>query len=276
MVISALRFTLSDTDDSYNEHLQPIIIPMLTKMLRDPDLENRRSALTTFNSAMHNKPELVTRHLDELLPLTMRETEIKHELIREVQMGPFKHKVDDGLDLRKVSILNKLSSSPMLTSAQSAYETLYSLLESAFPRLNLPEFFDRVIAGIGDENDIRILCNLMLTKLLVLAPDETYNHLQPIAERFRAVLSTKPKENAVKQELEKLAEASKGVLKVSLLICKAYPGLDAGTAVAGAGPAGAGAGAGVQERSWFDYWEWVKRDLPALLKVVQNEVENKD
>lgn len=28
---------------------------------------------------------------------------IQKELIREVEMGPFKHTVDDGLDIRKVS-----------------------------------------------------------------------------------------------------------------------------------------------------------------------------
>jgi cullin-associated NEDD8-dissociated protein 1 len=45
---------------------------------------------------------LLLPHLGELLPAVFGDTQIKPELIREVQMGPFKHKVDDGLDLRKV------------------------------------------------------------------------------------------------------------------------------------------------------------------------------
>jgi cullin-associated NEDD8-dissociated protein 1 len=45
---------------------------------------------------------LLLPHLGELLPAVFGDTKIKPELIREVQMGPFKHKVDDGLDLRKV------------------------------------------------------------------------------------------------------------------------------------------------------------------------------
>ena len=102
MVISALRYTLADTDETYDEHLKPIVIGMLTKMLSESDLENRRLALTTFNSAMHNKPELILPALNQLLPLAMKETIIKPELVREVQMGPFKHKVDDGLEIRKV------------------------------------------------------------------------------------------------------------------------------------------------------------------------------
>ena len=32
----------------------------------------------------------------------MHESIIKQELIREVTMGPFKHKIDDGLEVRKV------------------------------------------------------------------------------------------------------------------------------------------------------------------------------
>jgi cullin-associated NEDD8-dissociated protein 1 len=75
---------------------------MLTTMLADPELENHRLALTTLNSAIHNKVELVLPSLPVLLPLVMQDTYVKKELVREVTMGPFKHKVDDGLEIRKV------------------------------------------------------------------------------------------------------------------------------------------------------------------------------
>lgn len=264
MVVSALRFTLADTDQGYNVFLVPILVPMLTSMLNDSDLDNRRHALTTFNSALHNKPELIIPHLDELLPLTMRETVIKPELIRSVLMGPFKHKVDDGLELRKVCLMS-VSEEVADFDDQSAYETLYALLESAFSRISLPDFYDRIIAGIGDENDIRILCNLMITKLLILSPEETFKRLAALSEHFRVVLSNKPKDHAVKQEIEKMSEASKGVLKVSLQINKAYPDLF-----------GPGANENPNSKAWVDYWEWVKKEVVGLLKIVEEEVREKD
>lgn len=77
-------------------------MPLLANMLNEKDLGNHRLALTTLNSAMHNKMSILLPHLSELLPAVFGDTQIKSELIREVQMGPFKHKVDDGLELRKV------------------------------------------------------------------------------------------------------------------------------------------------------------------------------
>lgn len=41
--------------------------------------------------------------LDMFLPSLYAETVVKKELVREVEMGPFKHTVDDGLDLRKAA-----------------------------------------------------------------------------------------------------------------------------------------------------------------------------
>lgn len=102
-VISAFRYTLSDSSSAYNDVLRPLIIPMLVSMLSDRDLGNHRLALTTLNSAIHNKMDIIQPHLSELLPAVIGDTHVKPELIREVQMGPFKHKVDDGLELRKVS-----------------------------------------------------------------------------------------------------------------------------------------------------------------------------
>lgn len=251
MVISALRYTFSDTDEAYDEYLRPIVVPMLIQMLNEPDLENRRLALMTFNSAMHNKPEIITPSLDQLLPLAMKETVVKPELIREVQMGPFKHKVDDGLEIRK-----------------SAYETLYALLETSFVGLSpieVSEFFDRIVAGITDEHDIRILCNLMLTKLMAVAPDQVHARLEPIAENFRTVLMIKPKENAVKQEIEKIHEGAKGVLKVSVLLNKQM-GTE-GAVTMQDDP---------QLRVWCTYWDWMAKEHAAALKTVSDEIKERD
>lgn len=84
--------------------LQNYLVGMLTTMLQDPDMETRRLGMTTFTSAANNKPDLVLTHLPQLMPYVMHESVIKPELIREVQMGPFKHLVDDGLEVRKVRI----------------------------------------------------------------------------------------------------------------------------------------------------------------------------
>ena len=104
MVISALRYTFADTDEMYDEYLGPVVIEMLTTMLNETELDNRRLALTTLSSAVHNKPTLIMPHLEKLLPLVIRETFVQENLIRDVQMGPFRHKVDDGLEVRKVWI----------------------------------------------------------------------------------------------------------------------------------------------------------------------------
>ena len=78
------------------------MLQMLISMLDDPDLGNRRLGLGALNSAIHHKSNFVLPQVSTLLPVVMRESKIKPDLVREVQMGPFKHKVDDGLEVRKV------------------------------------------------------------------------------------------------------------------------------------------------------------------------------
>ena len=102
MVIQAIRFTLADSDEAFDEVLKPMLLKMLMLMLNDPNLENRRLALTTLNSAMQHKSDIILPHLAQLIPFIMKETKINTDLVREVKMGPFTHKVDDGLEIRKV------------------------------------------------------------------------------------------------------------------------------------------------------------------------------
>ena len=103
IAIQALRYTLPDENEVFDSMLKSHLVEMLKTMLEDPEMENRRHAMSTLNSAAHNKADIILGHLNKLMPYVMRETVIKPELIREVQMGPFKHIIDDGLELRKVS-----------------------------------------------------------------------------------------------------------------------------------------------------------------------------
>lgn len=75
------------------------------------------------------------------------------ELIREVEMGPFKHSVDDGLDLRK-----------------AAFECMYTLLGTCLDRLDVFEFLRHVEDGLRDHYDIKMLTYLMCARLAQLCP----------------------------------------------------------------------------------------------------------
>lgn len=133
-------------------------------------------------------------------------------------------------------------------------------MEISFSRISILAFYDRIIAGLADEHDIRSLCNLMLTKLVILDADETARRLDAIAECFRTILSTKLKDNAVKQEIEKQDEATKGVLRVTLLLHNAIPGASS--------TIGAASG---QHQTWRTYWEWVEKDFEAQLRALRDE-----
>lgn len=151
-VVSAVKFTISDQPQPIDSLLRQSIGQFLYA-LQDPEPSVRRVALVAFNSAVHNKPSLVRDLLPELLPQLYSETRVKKELIREVEMGPFKHTVDDGLDIRK-----------------AAFECMYTLLEQGLDRVDIMQFLEHVIGGLRDHYDIKMLTYLMTARLAHLCP----------------------------------------------------------------------------------------------------------
>ncbi|XP_065741000.1 cullin-associated NEDD8-dissociated protein 2 isoform X3 [Phocoena phocoena] len=170
-VITALKFLISD---------QPHPI--------DPILK-------TF-VAVHNKPSLVRDLLDDILPLLYQETKIRRDLIREVEMGPFKHTVDDGLDVRK-----------------AAFECMYSLLESCLGQLDICEFLNHVEDGLKDHYDIRMLTFIMLARLATLCPVPVLQRVDRLIEPLRATCTAKVKAGSVKQEFEKQDELKRSAMR---------------------------------------------------------------
>jgi cullin-associated NEDD8-dissociated protein 1 len=144
-------------------------------------------------------------------------------------------------------------------------------MESAFSRISLIDLYDRIIAGLSDDNDIRALCNLMVAKLVFIDPDETTRRLDSIAHAFRATLAHKLKDSAVKQEIEKQEEATRSALRVTLLLGEKLKGTTSGGASGVAGGAvGAGGNVGTNQ-VWTSYWDWVNKEFAPQMKALREE-----
>ncbi|CAK1544633.1 unnamed protein product [Leptosia nina] len=195
--VTAVKFTISDQPQPIDGLLRACMAELLVP-LRDPELGVRRVALVAFNSAAHNKPSLVRDLLPQVLPTIYSETKVKKELIREVEMGPFKHSVDDGLDLRK-----------------AAFECMYTLLGTCLDRLDVFEFLRHVEDGLRDHYDIKMLTYLMCARLATLCPAVVLQRLESLVEPLRATCTMKVKANSVKQEYEKQDELKRSALRAA-------------------------------------------------------------
>ncbi|KAF5404768.1 Cullin-associated NEDD8-dissociated protein 1 [Paragonimus heterotremus] len=171
--------------------------------LADPDILVRRATLSVLNTAVHHRPSLVRPllnvpidaadpHSPTVLKLLYAETAVRPELIREVEMGPFKHKEDDGLDLRKY-----------------AFECMSTLLETCLDKLVVAEFLEPLIEGLKDHTDIKLLSYQMLQQISCIRPLEISAKMDALAAPLKTVLLSKPKEDWVKQEMEKMQELSR-------------------------------------------------------------------
>ncbi|XP_055342384.1 cullin-associated NEDD8-dissociated protein 1-like [Paramacrobiotus metropolitanus] len=194
-MVTAIKYTISEERREIDQVLKDNIGTFLA-CLDDSDLTVRRTALTLFNCVAHNKPVFLKDKLNVLLPLVYKETIIKPELIREVEMGPFKHEVDDGLDCRK-----------------AAYECLYTLLDACLDHLNIFEFIEHVSRGLNDHYDIKTLCFLFVRRLVSAAPNAVTQRLEQFTAEISKVLQIKVKPSAVKQEFEKTDELKRAALR---------------------------------------------------------------
>jgi len=194
-VVTAMKFTISDQPQPIDSLLRTSIGEFL-RTLQDPDLNVRRVALVAFNSAAHNKPSLIRDLLRTVLPQLYNETQKRKELIREVEMGPFKHEVDDGLDLRK-----------------AAFECMYTLLDTCVDRLDIFQFLSHVQDGLKDHYDIKMLTYLMVARVAQLCPGAVLQKLGKLIEPLKLTCTTKVKANSVKQEYEKQDELKRSAMR---------------------------------------------------------------
>ncbi|XP_047046151.1 cullin-associated NEDD8-dissociated protein 1-like [Lolium rigidum] len=166
-------------------------------LIKDSDRHVRRAAVLALSTAAHNKPNLIKALLPELLPLLYDQTVVKPELIRTVDLGPFKHVVDDGLELRK-----------------AAFECVDTLLDNCLDQVNPSSFIvPFLLSGLGDHYDVKMPCHLILSKLADKCPSAVLAVLDSLVEPIEKTISHKPKGDAVKQEIDRNEDMIRSALR---------------------------------------------------------------
>jgi hypothetical protein len=67
-MVQAFKITASSKLPGIDDLLRPLLLDFF-KLVSDPDLNVRRIALVSFNSAVHIKPHLVKPILEQVVPM---------------------------------------------------------------------------------------------------------------------------------------------------------------------------------------------------------------
>uniref|UniRef100_A0A914QXH1 TATA-binding protein interacting (TIP20) domain-containing protein n=1 Tax=Panagrolaimus davidi TaxID=227884 RepID=A0A914QXH1_9BILA len=191
----AIRYMISDKPIPADALLMKAL-PIFFEGVKDENIDTRRLAIVLASTVANHKPFLIRDSLDKVLPHVYIETTPRKELQREVEMGPFKNLVDDGIELRR-----------------SAFECLYMLCEHCLDRIPFHEFAENVEKGLTDIHDIKQLSYLTLIRLTETCPHQIAARSDGIAELMKTHLLSKPKQNAVKIDNDKQEEMKRMVCR---------------------------------------------------------------
>jgi len=148
------------------------LMPDIIELASDTEHQIRQFTLESLISIAHHLPALLKNEFETLLKIIYSETEVKKELIKEVDLGPFKHKIDEGRPIRK-----------------AGFVLLDTLFEKIPERINVPVTLDIVLVGLSDPDDDCVSQALhILIKLVNWAPGAVVGQMSNILEKLPPIL----------------------------------------------------------------------------------------
>eukprot|EP00584_Thalassiosira_punctigera_P023758 CAMPEP_0172551974 /NCGR_PEP_ID=MMETSP1067-20121228/42878_1 /TAXON_ID=265564 ORGANISM="Thalassiosira punctigera, Strain Tpunct2005C2" /NCGR_SAMPLE_ID=MMETSP1067 /ASSEMBLY_ACC=CAM_ASM_000444 /LENGTH=1389 /DNA_ID=CAMNT_0013339865 /DNA_START=148 /DNA_END=4317 /DNA_ORIENTATION=+ len=195
---SAVKFAIGG-------HISPTelapFMPTFLGLLEEDDLAVKNIALLMVYSAVHHTPQLVVGLMKEqILPQIYELAQLNME--RKINLGPFKHTVDDALPLRKAAL--------------SVFATC---LEKCPSSLDIPAFMPVVAKALADVEDIQLQTHAIVISMcsrhpipLVAAADSFVSPLEKTVN--------KKKGQKTGTELERVYEWIKSGLRVMIAISK--------------------------------------------------------
>ncbi|KAJ2632588.1 hypothetical protein H4R22_001152 [Coemansia sp. RSA 1290] len=208
--ITTFRTILADRQLS--AECEAKIKQVLTRALSgiaDDDVSIRRLSLLALYAIVQGKPGLLEEHVSEIEPSLFQQTIVNESLIRTINMGLIKKRVDDGLDARRC-----------------AFQCVHMLVRMLPDAVDGRKVVDSVVRGISDDHDIRLLVLQIIHESVAALTPLYAERLDDIADAIREVQSTKLPKKVVSQEIEKhhaVLKSSVSVLVAFVPVAKSAP-----------------------------------------------------
>lgn len=197
MALSGMKSGIVEAQQPTDNEFRTKLIPEAMKRLSDQDVSVRRSATLLLGFAAHNKISLVRDMLPSFIPALIEQTKPDPDLIRVVNLGPFKHKIDDGLEQRK-----------------SAFDCLGILISKCWD--TLPDHMSiakAIVWGLADQYEVKLKCHDLIISVTHLNPNLMLSVLDQVIEPFTKTLTARLKADAVRQEVDRNEDMLRSCLR---------------------------------------------------------------
>ena len=200
LVPAAVRFAVSTASSSHSMLFSTLrsSLGVFIKLIEDEDVTVAKHAVQAVNAIAKSRPSLLLPHLANALPLIYARTPKDKSLIRVVDLGPFKHEEDFGLDLRK-----------------SAFDCLRTLVSGSLcSSISIPQLLEHTVVGLRDQSDVRSIAQL----IVAIAASTEYGSqiaqiIDPVVRALEETFNERLRENAVRQEAERHEDSIRGALR---------------------------------------------------------------
>jgi len=194
-VASSLKFAASAKERA-TEAVLATLDPLIA-LLHDSDLNVKKAAFVSLNSIAHNLPGLVKHNVPEVIERAYAEARVNPALIRIVDLGPFTHKVDDGIPLRK--------------AAYSLMETFQELIPE---KVEPNQLAVALVQGLDDPSDeVQMICHQILCKLASWSGGAVLGALDALVDPLNRTVEKQVKSLSAKQEVERSTDVLRSVLR---------------------------------------------------------------
>lgn len=176
-------------------------MPSFVSLLNQTELTVRTAALLLVYSAAHHMPQVVAGLMqDSIVPALYEVSGLQLE--RTVDLGPFKHKVDDAIPLRKAAL--------------SIFATC---LESLPGSLDIASFMPVLARALGDKEDIQLHAHQIVISMCSRHPSYVVNAADSFVEPLERTVNKRTGEKTG-TELERLNDWIKSALRVALALSR--------------------------------------------------------
>ncbi|KAJ2556839.1 hypothetical protein EV175_001736 [Coemansia sp. RSA 1933] len=209
--ITAFRTLLADksVEGQCDKEIEAVL-PVVMSSIRDNDINIRKLGLLALYTVIQSKAVLLGGLAETIQPTLFEQTVVNEKLVRIIPMGPFKKRVDDGLDARRC-----------------AYQCVHMLVRNLSSVVDTAAVVDSVIRGITDEQDIRAVVQQIVSESVTSFPTVYKARLDDLVDAISTMQAKKIGKNAVNQEIEKHHEMLKATVSIVHTMEQIFPKTEA-------------------------------------------------